>query len=350
MNKAVRAVLEGSTVLALGARGKVRPGAAGLAPSGAFRLAGRVVVRSEAGAIWNEWKLAFDDGEEAWLGEARGTFTLFAEAPIAPAFDALEVGAPLATELVVVERGLARRVLAFGDAEAGGRSYAYADLSGRDGETVTIDYGDRVPRVFRGRTLSLRELGLTPRPERPSFLPVTGFPAAPPRGVELHLPLGAEGTLDGTRFRVLAVLARSVEEDGERFGWQEYLLHAPAEGFRWLVVSDGHWSFVESVDPGRVRVVEEHASYEDERYKPLSGGRARLDWAAGELPWEVSPGDTSSVRDWVRAPHLLSRETTGDEVAWSRASYLPPGVLSKAFGLRVLPKPRGRAPHAPRAK
>ncbi len=334
-------IYAGSTVLELGARGKLRG-------KGPFTLVGRVCVRSESGAIWNEWAVDFENEERAWLAEARGTFVLYHEASIAPAWEALGPGRPLDTGLVVVERGQAKRVAAFGDAETSPKAYRYADLAGPDGENVTIDYGEDVPRVFRGRAVALSELGLRPRAERPRFLPVTGFEKTPPKGIELWLALGDEGELDGVRWRVIAVLARSVREDGERFGWEEYLLHDPAEGFRWLVVSEGHWSFVESVDAARVTETDKGALFEGDLYKPLSTGRARVDWATGELPWEVSPGDESEVRDYVRAPHLLSFEATPDEITWSRASYLPTAVLAKAFGKRILPKPRGRAPHAPK--
>lgn len=337
----MKSALAESTVLELGARGKIRG-------RGAFTLAGRVVVRSEAGAIWNEWTLVFEDGREAYLAEARGTFTLYEESAVAPAWDSLVAGEKVTSDLVVVERGAAKRVATYGEASASPKSYRYADLVSA-GEAVTFDYGeaDRV-RVFRGRAYRLAELGLRPRAERPRFLPVTGFPASPPKGTELWLSVGDEGVIDGTRWRVIAILARSVREDGERYGWEEYLLHDPAEGFRWLVVSEGHWSFVESVEPSAVTETEKGALHEGVLHKPLAEGEARLDWATGELPWEVSPGETARTRDYVKAPHLLSCESGEDEVSWSRASYLPTAVLAKAFAKRALPKPRGRAPHAPK--
>jgi hypothetical protein len=347
--RALARALEAASVLELGARGKLRARRdAPWAPAGPFHLAARVGLRSESGAIWNEWAMAFEDGRTAWLAEARGVFTLYVEAPIVPAYDALRPGASLPTGLVVVERGRATRIAGAGDPGRAPKSYRYADLSGEDGDVVTIDYGGAAPRVFRGRAFPLAELGLTPRPERPRFLPVAGFSETPPKGVPLWLALGDEGTLEGTTWRVIATLCRSVLEDGERYGWQEYVLHDPAEGFRWLVVSDGHWSLVESVEPGRVRADEDGARLDGVSYAPLSEGRARLDWAAGELPWEVAPREATEVRDYVRSPHLLAREASNDEVSWSRATYLPTAVLAKAFGIPALPKPRGRAPHAPK--
>ena len=47
-------------------------------------------------------------------------------------------------------------------------------------------------------------------------------------------------------------MSRSVEFEGVRYFWQEYLLYNPMTGFRWLVESDGHWSYVTNVPPGEV--------------------------------------------------------------------------------------------------
>lgn len=336
-------VHEASTVLELGARGRHR--------GKPFTLAGRTCVRGSGGGLWNEWTVAFDDGRVAFLAEARGAFTLFSERPLVPSFDALSVGAPLDPGFFVVERGQAKRVARWGDAPEGPKTYRYADLSSRSGETATIDYGEDPPRVFVGARVRLADLGLRPRAERPRFLPVPSL--AEPRGLELFLSLGDEGALPGgradARFRVIGILQRSLRAGGERFTWEEYLLHEPAEGFRWLVVSDGHWNVVEPVEPGLVEVDERGgATYRGEAFRPLSTGTARVEWASGELPWEVAVGDTSEVADFVRAPHVLSREAGADEVTWSLGTWVPPEAIARAFGKRVLPKPLGRAPNQPK--
>ena len=49
-------------------------------------------------------------------------------------------------------------------------------------------------------------------------------------------------------------MVRSVEFEGVRYYWQEYLLYNPAVGFRWLVESDGHWSYVSAVSPAKYSV------------------------------------------------------------------------------------------------
>ncbi len=328
-----------STVLALGARGKHA--------GDGFELVSRTLVKSEAGGIWNEWTMRFDDGRLGFLAEARGWFTLVTERPMVPASGKLVVGAPLDAGFIVTERGAATRLATWGEPSIAPKRYEYADLSSRDGETATIDYGEDVPHVFVGRRFTLKELGLSPRAGRARFAPVKDTP--PPRGLEPCLAIGDEGTLGGVRWRVIGILHRSIRIEGERYTWEEYLLHEAANGFRWLAVSDGHWNLVEGIDPGRVEIDGQHAIYDGVRHELWSEGKAKVEWAAGEMPWEVTLGDTTDVKDYVKAPHVLSWESTGDEVVWSRGVYTPPETIAKSFGKRVLPKPQGRAPNQPRS-
>ena len=334
----------GCTVLELGARGKHRG-----AP---FALAGRTCVQSDGGGFWNEWSVAFDDGRQAFLAEALGAFTLFFERPIAPSFETLVVGQPLEAGFMVVERGQAKRIARWGDVPESPRAYRYADLSSPSGESATIDYGagERSEAdVFVGRKVRLTELGLKPRAERPRFVAAPG--GAAPKGLELWLAVGDEGELatesGRSRFRVIGIVQRSIRIEGERYTWEEYVLHSPAEGLRWLVTSDGHWNLVAAVEPGQVAESSSHAKYDGEVYKPWSSGKARLEWATGELPWEATIGDITETRDYVRAPCMLSREATADEITWSLGTYTPSDTIARAFGKRVLPRLTGRAPNQP---
>jgi hypothetical protein len=342
----VSARYEEHTVLELGARGALRG-----AP---FVLAGRVAVRSASGGVWTEWTLAFDDGRHAFLAEAPGAFTLYVERPLPSAYEELPApGQPLATSFVVVERGRARRVSGWGDASISPRTYRYADLSSTSGEAATLDYGAAEAQIFVGSRVRLRALGLAPRARRRRFLPAPGGPVPP--GVELWLEPGDEGALPVGRgaaratFRVIGAVHRSIEVDGDRYTWEEYVLHAAEEGLRWLVVADGHVSLAASVEPGTVAFGERGARLGGDTFRPLSQGTARVDWATGELPWAVAVGDETRARDYVRAPHLLSCEETDDEISWSLGAYTPAEVVARAFRKPAFPRPRGRAPHQPRA-
>ncbi|MDB4942117.1 MAG: hypothetical protein JWP97_1651 [Labilithrix sp.] len=338
---------EQATVLSLGARGKLR--------GRPFTLAGRTHVTSAGGGAWNEWTLAFEDDERAaTLAETAAGFLLFTERPIAPPWDALAVGAPLVSDLVVTERGEAKRVASWGDVPDAPRTYRYADLSAPSGVVATLDYGSRsgAPLVFVGDPVRLADLGLRPRREPRTFLPAPTV-AAPP-GLETWLEVGDEGELatgEGTttaRFRVIGIVQRSAVSEGDRYTWEEYVLHAPAEGLRWLVVSDGHWNLVRSVPTGAVASTDDGARFDGRTFEPWSEGEARLAWATGELPWTAAIGDVVTTRDYVHVPDVLSCEAGEDEITWSLGTYVPPADVARAFGRRVLPKPAGRAPNQPR--
>ncbi len=330
--------VEESTALVLGTRGAL--------DGVPFTLTARTCVRGRRGALWNEWRLCLDDGRTLFLSESVAGFVLFEEGTLVPSWDALAVGRGLETGFVVVERGEATRIARWGEREGAPDTFRYATLSSRAGTTATIEYGEPGPRVFVGRKITLAQLSLAARAERPRFVPVPEL--SRPKGVEPWLGIGDEGDLRGVRSVVIGTLSRSVADpDGGRARWDEYLLYARERGFSWLVVADGHWSVVEPVEPALVDEGPDRAKLERTVYERVSEGVARVDWAAGELPWEVTIGEESSVKDFASPPHLLTKEWTPDEVTWSQATYVPPDVIAKSFRKRTLPKPKGRAPHQP---
>ena len=334
----MRATYEPWTSLELGARGRL--------DGAPFTLASRTAIRGRRGAVWNEWTVRFDDGRTLFLAEAAGAFTLYDEGSLTPPLARIAVGGPLDTGFVVVERGEATRVAQWGTAADAPASYAYVDLSGPDGTLASIDYGSIPPRVFVGRRVTPVDLGLAARLDQVRFIPVPDV--SRPKGVEAWLTPGEVGELRGTRFRVVGAVSRSTgSSEQERTRWDEYLLFEAAAGLRWLVVADGHWTIVEPLEAGRVEELRSGSVVIDGvTYEPLSEGVARVDWATGELPWEVTIGETANVKDFVHPSSMLTRESTEDDLTWSRGTSLAPEAIVKAFGRRPLPKPTGRAPHA----
>jgi hypothetical protein len=326
------------TMLALGSRGRYE--------GASFVLAERALLRSSAGGIWNEWRCAFDDGRVAFLAEERGTFAIYFESSLVSDPKSLTVGGRLDLDWVVVERDTAAVAQIFGDSNRARDSYTYVDLSSPSGSLATIDYSESIPRIFVGIRVRLASLSLDRRSDRPTVFTAADLP--PPKDFELFLSLGDSGSWDGMSIEVLGAMERSVSEDGERFSWGEYLIWNVDKGFHWLAVSDGHWTFVEPIDAGKVHASADSATFEGETFRAFSSGEARVDYAVGEFPWDVSVGETSRVRDFVSAPYMLSLEASDTEVAWSRGTYAPPEAIARAFGDRALPKPHGRAPHQPR--
>jgi hypothetical protein len=397
-----------------------------------FELTGRAQLGHEAGGIWDEWYAAFQDGRWGWLAEAQGRFYFTFQQPLPeqsliPPFDLLELGVPVAAiptsiPLVAAEKGEARALGAKGEIPyrlVPGERYQYADLSGPRGEFATLDYSQFPPLVFIGREVALSELGfsnLAAAPERearrvaalqlscpqcagPLDLRAPGITERvtcpncgslldvnqgrleflkalnPPR-VKPIIPLGAVGQFNGDKLMTIGFMQRSVEYEGKRYYWEEYLLYNPQTGFRWLVRSDDNWSFVEPLPPGAVTSggrTERVAHYNGRRFKLYQDATARVELVVGEFYWKVSTGELVRASDFIHPPQMLSREVssgsvadeavegasrkkkrkggpspvTSGEINWSLGTYLKHRDVEKAFGITGLPRTSKIAPNQP---
>jgi hypothetical protein len=165
------------------------------------------------------------------------------------------------------------------------------------------------------------------------------------------LPLGAKVTFAEGEVQIIGYLQRSAKVDGTWYPFEEYLLHAPRLGFRWLVCSDGHWSYVQPIAPGACQAGENDAAYKGVTFKLYQTGPLRVDRVFGELYWRVSFGDSSKGDDYVAAPAMISREVENGEVNWSLSTYLTQAQLRAALGPELakleLPALQGVAPNQP---
>jgi Domain of unknown function (DUF4178) len=380
------------SVLSLGQKGDYK----GAPP---FELVGRLQISHGSGS-WDEWLMAFRGGSWAWLSESQGKFHYMGSVPVPPLpeFSDVKVGQTLdlgnAGTFVVTEVNSGRFASAQGELPfdtAPGSELHYADLQGPHAQFATIDYGtgEAVEALYVGREVSLEELGFK------NFKPPEAAPAAargqslscPQCGGPLEIrapdqtqrvacpycgslldatrdlavlealnrvklkpivPLGATGTLDGVAWTCIGCMERSVTVEGVRYAWQEYLLYEPRHGFRWLVLSKGHWSFVSPARAGDVAFNFGAPSYEGRRFKHFQSGRARVDQVLGEFYWEVARGDMAETADYVAPPYMLSEEKTEKEAVYSLGRYLEPQEVFKAFGLPGKPPEReGVAPNQP---
>ncbi len=354
-----------------------------------FQLTGRAQMRHGAGGIWDEWYLAFDDDRWGWLAEAQGRYFLtfrVEDAGAVPGYEELEPGSTTSAgggsvTLTVMERAEAEMLGASGEIPyrlEPGRRYRYADLSGSGGEFATLDYGDTPPSLYLGREVTLAEMGLDKAELREvAATNVGGVAVACPncggsldlkapdetlrvicpycdavldanKGVLTKLkslnvpkvvpalPLGSEGKVAGRQYTVIGFMQRSVTDWGVRYYWDEYLLHEPHTGFRWLTVTNGHWSFVEPIEVGKVEADaptdrSARAHYDGTTYKVFSHAVATVEYVSGEFYWKVEPGDQAELADYIAPPYVLSMERTDTELAWSRGVYLPRAELEQAF-------------------
>src|SRR4029079_3257858 len=103
---------------------------------------------------------------------------------------------------------------------------------------------------------------------------------------KLAIALGSKGRFaDGER-AVIGHVGRSAYVEGQWWPFEEYLLYAPGVGFRWLVGSDGHWSYAKRVATGAVTAGHE-ARYGGVAFKRFQVATLRVDSVLGEFYWRV---------------------------------------------------------------
>ncbi|MEO6052132.1 MAG: DUF4178 domain-containing protein, partial [Pyrinomonadaceae bacterium] len=175
----------------------------------------------------------------------------------------------------------------------------------------------------------------------------------PANAPEFVAPIGAEGTFPGdVKFKIIGAVVRSVTMDGIQYFWHEYLLYNPMIGFRWLVHSDNHWNFVESInaaDVGQDSVFTSGSTvdYNGQKFKIFQDAPATVEYVKGEFYWRVEQGETVRAVDYVAAPTILAQEVYENEINWSVGTYMTNDEVEKAFGITGLPSPWGVGPNQP---
>lgn len=365
--------------------------------SSGFLLIGMAQLRHASGGVWQEWYAKLGGGQWAWISEAQGRLYLTLERPDVPAppFSSLAPGAqlPLAgATFTVAERGTATYVSAQGEIPyrlAPNQAFQFVDLSDGRGGFATIDYNDgsEPPTVYVGSVVTPQGLGLSGGEAPQLVKPATGARLACPNcngSLELRAPdqtlrvacpycaslvsveggtlsiiarqakkphlaiaLGEKATFADGELTVIGHVARSAYVAGQWWPFEEYLLYAPSVGFRWLVSSDGHWSYVQPVQTGAVSVGLD-ARYRGVSFKLFQRATLRVDSVLGEFYWRVTAGERVSSEDFIAPPAMLSCESTGSEENWSLSTYLTCADVDRAFGKTLgLPPPIGVGANQP---
>jgi ribosomal protein S27E len=388
-------LIEDASPLRLGSEGRYR--------GVHFAVIGRIQLRYESG-VWNEWHLLFDDQRGGWLSDASGEYLIsFLTPPDAPLpeFSSLMPNDTLklaGRDFVVTDCEEALCIAGEGElpfAFGAGYRAQLVDLRSGDGAEAgfaSIDYSETPPLVFVGESLPFADFHFANLRDGPAAAKAAGLVKAlqcPACGgaISIHdkavqsvacpsclsildpandslrilhkaqaatrieplIPLGSSGRFGGKDWTVIGFQERVVSSEGIDYPWQEYLLHHPEEGFRWLVESSRHWSWVSPVNkPPRYQVGFPTVTHNAEQYRRFSAGSAVTRYVIGEFTWKVKVGETWELIDFVAPPKMLSRETSHKEVSWSLGEYLPPDEVAAAFKLKTpLPAPVGIAMNQP---
>lgn len=363
-----------------------------------FTVVGRLQKGNPTGS-WDEWCLAFEDGRTGWLAESEGEWKLLfpIEGVALPDVTALKplVTFPLRDRTFVVEEvNEAHTVSAQGQLPDFNEVHHYADCTGPKGVFCTLDAAAGHAEAFVGQFVSLAALGfdphqLSPTPRRealkdarctncngplelkaPDSARRVGCPYCgallnvaygklaflkllekPP--YEPLIPLGAKGTLaDPTErdakpveWTCLAFLIRSCTVEGNRFPWEEYLLWNADAGFRWVMHSTGHWTWLRPVPAGEVALSFRLAKYGGQSFKGYQEVFAVTDYVVGECYWTASVGEVAKAAEFIAPPFSVNLDQTENEATFTHGVLVDSAVLAKAFGLKAkLSPPVGIAP------
>lgn len=155
------------------------------------------------------------------------------------------------------------------------------------------------------------------------------------------IPLGSRGKWRGAVYETIGYQTRSMEVDGITYGWREYLLFSPYQGFRYFTEYNGHWNDA-SVVTALPEAQAGSAKYLGKKYKHFQTCIARTTYVLGEFPWQVTVDDAVEVTDYIAPPYVLSSETAGRETTWTLGEYVHGADIWRAFGLPGLaPTPVG---------
>jgi hypothetical protein len=156
------------------------------------------------------------------------------------------------------------------------------------------------------------------------------------------IALGTRGKIGDTQYEVIGFQIRRVHSGEDTYQWDEYLLFNPYKGFRYFTEYNGHWNFVhvESALPEPARSGGKLAMrFCGKTYLHFDSMDASTVYVLGEFPWRVSVGDSIACQDFVAPPSMLSSESTGGEITWSRAEYMTGPQVWQAFKLPGSPPP-----------
>jgi len=352
-----------------------------------FLLVGMAQIHHPAGGIWQEWYAKLDGGKWGWLAEAQGRYYLTFEEPTAelPAFTDFSPGGKVELPVhgrtqtfTISEATTASYVSATGELPfrlVPQGSFRYVDLDDGEGTFATIDFGDEgdTPAVYIGNQVSLADLGIRGGEEGPSretkissarlacpscnapielrapgevqrvtcascnsLLDLQGAAATVIEKLQRKphhaVPLGTTGTFVDGELAVIGHVRRSACLLGTWYPFDEYLLHAKEVGFRWLVCSDGNWSYVQPVATGAIEDTRGEAVYDGVTFQAYQRAQLRVDEVAGEFYWSIHQGEQTHGSDYIAPPAMLSKEETESEVNWSLSTYMTHHEVQQAFG------------------
>lgn len=352
---------------------------------GNFTIVGRVQYSYKDG-VWNEWHIVFANGKSGWLSEASGSYVIsfpFLNHQLNQPANLYMINEPAmiagqqyrVTNIAQVKCVAGQGELPFQISV--GEEFTSIDLTSQHGY-ASIDFSEDKPQLFVGEQVELPLLGLSGLREldlTETKYKVRSFNCphcASPIEVQLsstrslvcasctsiiglennqvalitkvqekltikpRLSLGSIGKFEGKAFRIIGFMRRKTT--GLYLSeWDEYLLHHPIHGFRWLTDAQGHWNFVTPLQKtpviSRSSISRTPEIFLYKTYKHFEKYSAKVTFVLGEFYWRVKLDDIATINDYIAPPSILTSEMTGKETSWSQGEYLEPREIESAFDL-----------------
>lgn len=333
---------------------------------------------------WDEYYVAFDHGQSwGWLAYAEGHWLLTTQAQAlpAPAFASVRLEESVAlggSEYRVSEIKTGRVIAAEGELPRALRPNElrhFIDLLGQNGAFATIDYGDNTGacEVFTGWVVEEARIHVTQGGPRTQAQVKTATLKCPNCGGDVpklngdrskrmgcpycgaisdvalqqvvaqqeaamqspDIPIGARGKFNDREYICIALVRRSALFDGERFGWDEYLLFSLGIGYRWLVKDEHTWMWASPINMADLDLASMPAAvtWGKRSFELRNRQEARVDYVLGEVYWQVEVGETVRAGDYANGREVLSREESPGEVRWSYSVPIPWPVIAKSLGV-----------------
>jgi len=153
-------------------------------------------------------------------------------------------------------------------------------------------------------------------------------------GKDITIPLGSRGMIKGSEYVVTGYAY--CNEKGTKYNWEEYSLFNPIAGIAWLSVYNGHWVFLRELDPlGEMPY--KHLLYEGFTHHLFGRYKSQVMRASGEFMYRLDPDETTSAREYIFPPSMVSVETTGNSMTWLHGEHINHRTIRKAFNLGSVP-------------
>ena len=150
--------------------------------------------------------------------------------------------------------------------------------------------------------------------------------------------LGAQGTLRGIAYKLLAYLEK---KDELGFEWREYMLYNFKKGYAFLAEYEGHWSLIAGgqhyPEVATVTEANEMANLNGADYLFYNTYTPHIAALIGEFDWDIY-NEHVLTNEYINPPFILVKEADkfkGKFVAWYLGEYLEPAEIAEGFNLDI---------------